>query len=159
MRVFSSRQKIHGISFHHRSAQKKAALKTPSLSSYFELDALLFQIQNDYPAIISLSDIYYFLCDQGRNEIHTHVSECVDHISKWSGIIQTMQRCFPQKRGLNLDSFEIIEENNEVYECISQELEIFLSAKKVLALWKHRLTIFEMIVNAQDSLKNFIKIN
>ena len=152
MRIFSSRRKIHGVSFHHRSAQRKGVPKTYSLSDYFELEGLLHQIRNESPTALAPLDIHYFLCDQGRNEIHTHVSECTDYISKWAGIVKTMDRCFPFKSFSGSDFLGKLG-NDEDFEIVANELEVFLSAKKLLALWKHRLIMFEMIVEAQDSLR------
>jgi hypothetical protein len=152
MRVFSSRRKIHGVSFHHRSAQQKSAPTSFSLSAYFDLDGLLFQIRSESPNALAPLDIRYFLCDQGRNEIHTHVSECTDFISKWTGIVKTMDRCFPQRSFSGSDFLGKLDSDEE-FEYITNELEVFLSAKKLLALWKHRLFMFEMIVEAQDSLR------
>lgn len=151
MRVFSNHRKIHGISFHHRSAQRKSISKS-SLSTYFDLNDLLFQIHNESPAALAAFEIRYFLCDQGRNEIHTHVSECADFISKWTGIVKTMERCFPQRSFSSSDFFSKLC-GDEEFEYITNELEVFLSAKKLLALWKHRLHMFEMIVEAQGSLR------
>ena len=151
MRVFSSRRKIHGISFHHRSAQRKSVSKS-SISSYFDLEALLFQIKSESPISLKTDDIQYFLCDQGRNEIHTHVSECTDSISKWTGIVKIMERCFPYRDFLGSNIIGDICSDKD-FEYIDNELEIYLSAKKLLALWRHRLFMFEMIVEAQGSLR------
>jgi hypothetical protein len=152
MRVFSRCRKIQGVSFHHRSSQRKNNAKSSSLSTYFDLEALLSQIRSESPRSLAPLEIRYYLCDQGRNEIHTHVSECTDFISKWTGIVKTMDRCFPLKSFLGSDSLGKVRGEEEI-EYLASELEVFLSAKKLLALWKHRLIMFEMIVEAQDSLR------
>ncbi|APJ03548.1 hypothetical protein [Silvanigrella aquatica] len=152
MRTFSNRYKIHGVSFHHRSTQFVGRREKSTLSKAFHLDDLLIQIKTESPIALSAKDIRNFLCDQGRNEIHTHVSECTELIAKWSGIVKIMERCFPQR---HLSSSEFLEKSefDDEYNYIHNELEVFLSAKKLLSLWKHRLFIFEMIVEAQDSLR------
>ncbi len=152
MRVFSNRRKIHGVSFHHRSSQRRVNPKSFSLSAYFDLKELLFQIESESPRVLTPSDICYFMCDHGRNEIHTHVSECTDFISKWTGIVKAMDRCFPLRSFSGSDSLGKLGSDDE-FEFIANELEVFLSAKKLLALWKHRLIMFAMIVEAQDSLR------
>jgi len=152
MRTLSNRNKIHGISFHHRTSQRCVRTKS-SLSQYFNLNELRLQIKEESPYDLSAKEIQYFMCDQGRNEIHSHVSICVETIAKWVGIIKTMERCFPQRDFININAnFDYEDE----IKCILSELEVFLESKKLLALWRHRLSIFEMIVEAQGSLR-FVK--
>jgi len=68
-----------------------------------------------------------------------------------------MERCFPFRDFTTIkDTFNY--NKNDSFECVLNELEVFLEAKKLLALWRHRLSIFEMIVEAQASLR-FLKIN
>lgn len=156
MRTFTNRNKINGISFHHRTSQRGISTKS-TLSQYFNLNDLMQQIKKESPSHLTVKEIQYFLCDQGRNEIHTHVSICAEIISKWTGIIKTMERCFPF-RDFTMIKNTFHYNKNDSFECVLNELEVFLEAKKLLALWRHRLSIFEMIVEAQGSLR-FLKIN
>ncbi|KAB8033778.1 hypothetical protein [Fluviispira multicolorata] len=158
MRSINYRKKIHGISFQHRSSQPIYKKKKTFLSDYFDLEELAYQIEIETPKSMRSSDIHYLLCDHGRNEINTFVSECVDSISKWTGIIKTMERCFLKENILQTDLFfeEKFSDEN-IYK--HKELEIFLSTKSLVLLWRHRLAIIEMIVEAQGSLRNFPYIN
>lgn len=155
MRTFYGRhnQKIRGVTFHHRSLKRSSRLKS-KLNDFFEYHTLYSEIERETPTPLSQNEIRYFLCDQGRNEIHTHVAICVEFISKWSGILKIIERCFLQ----NITKENMLESSlafvDELDATCSTELEIFLSAKRVLSLWQHRLRIFEMITEAQGSLRN-----
>lgn len=153
MKVFSHRNKIHGITFHHRTSQRRIKTKS-TLRDYFNLNHLIAQINEESPDNLDKENIAYLMCDQGRNEIHTLVSLCTDSISKWDGIIKTMDRCFTfanlEKKEFTLNSF--LEQDDCLIAAI-EELEVYLEAKKLLALWKHKLKILEMIVEAQGSLR------
>lgn len=153
MKVFSHRNKIHGITFHHRTSQRRIKTKS-TLRDYFNLNHLITQINEEYPDNLDKENIAYLMCDQGRNEIHTLVSLCTDNISKWDGIVKTMDRCFTfanlEKKEFTLNSFL---EQDDCFIAAIEELEVYLEAKKLLALWKHKLKILKMIVEAQGSLR------
>ena len=127
MRAFTNRNKIHGISFHHRTSQRRVRTKS-SLSQYFNLTDLSLQIKNESPANLSIKEIQYFMCDQGRNEIHTHVSICAETISKWTGIVKTMERCFPQREFSDLN---LISNKNKVPENNSPQKKLLLFQKNL----------------------------
>ncbi|BBH52922.1 hypothetical protein [Fluviispira sanaruensis] len=153
------RKKIKGVSFHHRSSQPIYKKNKKYLSEYFDLEILDNQIKIETPLPMYAQDIRNLMCDQGRNIINTFVSECVDSIAKWTGIIKAMERCFMNE---NLYQSELYLTENFCDENIykNKELEIFLSTKSLLALWRHRLAMLEMIVEAQGSLRNIkYKIN
>ncbi len=153
MKVFSHRNKIHGITFHHRTSQRRIKTKS-TLRDYFNLNHLITQINEEYPDNLDKENIAYLMCDQGRNEIHTLVSLCTDNISKWDGIVKTMDRCFTfanlEKKEFTLNYFL---EQDDCFIAAIEELEVYLEAKKLLDLWKHKLKILEMIVEAQGSLR------
>ena len=153
MKVFSHRNKIHGITFHHRTSQRRIKTKS-TLRDYFNLNHLITQINEEYPDNLDKENIAYLMCDQGRNEIHTLVPLCTDNISKWDGIVKTMDRCFTfanlEKKEFTLNYFL---EQDDCFIAAIEELEVYLEAKKLLDLWKHKLKILEMIVEAQGSLR------
>lgn len=127
---------------------------TTSLRSSLDLDDIIAQIRTDCPVNLQRQHILQLLCDQGRNEIHTLVSLCTEGISKWSGIVKTLERCFTfanlEKKEFALD---VLNENDDYFVYKLEELEAYLEAKKCLALLKHKLKILEMIVEAQGSLR------
>ncbi len=153
MKVFSHRNKIHGVTFHYRTSQRRIQTKS-ALRDYFNLNHLIMQIHEELPENLDKKNIAYLMCDQGRNEIHTLVSICTDSISKWDGIVKTMDRCFTfanlEKKEFALNGYL---EQDEHFIAAIEELEVYLEAKKLLALWKHKLKILEMIIKTQGSLR------
>jgi len=141
------RNKIHGISFHHRSS-KKFRKATSKLQDFFNLDELYQQIKKETPTHFSNWDIKRFLGDHGRNEINSQISMCIDFISKWSAILKVCERCFPDRYFLN---FEYITQTNDAL--IGNEIDIYLSIKKLIRLWRHNLNIVEMSAEAQYFLR------
>ncbi|MGY3804298.1 hypothetical protein ACWNT8_09575 [Pigmentibacter ruber] len=153
MKTFKNRNYIHGISFHHRSSQKRVKTKS-SFSEYFNINELNFAIKQGRPDNLESESIFYLLCDQGRNEINSLVSICTENITKWDGIIKTLDRCFAfsnlERKEYSLDTFN---DQEDLFLTALEEIDVYLEAKKLLLLWKHKLKILEMIVEAQGSLR------
>lgn len=141
------KNKIKGISFHHRS-HKKSKNQNYRIHDFFNLDELYLQIKKETPSRFSPTDIKRFLCDHGRNEINSRISQCIDFCAKWNGILKLCERCFPDKYFLN-QSF-LKNSQDELLETIFEdEIEIYLLIKKLIRLWKHNLSILEMTAQAQ----------
>ena len=146
---------MKGISFHHRS-NKKSIKQTYKLQDFFNLDELYLQIKKETPAYFTNTDIKRLLGDHGRNEINSQISRCVDFISKWRGILATIERCFPSSfdnqifLGNSPFGDEISLGNlNLGNSPLGDEVEIYLTIKKLIGLWKHNLNILEMTAEAQ----------
>ena len=137
------RNRMKGISFHHRTSKISAKHKH-RLKDFFNLDELYLQIKNETPTPFNNQDIKRFLGDHGRNEINSQISRCIDTSTKWSGILNVVERCFPQKAFLHP---EYLIQNE--HSTIEEEVEVYLLIKKSIALWKHNLHILEMTAQAQ----------
>ncbi|MES2613968.1 MAG: hypothetical protein V4591_00980 [Bdellovibrionota bacterium] len=147
------RNKIKGISFHHRTSQKGRKQKS-KLQDFFDLDSLYVQIKNENPQNFTRSDIQRFLRDHGRNEINSQISRCIDFSTKWTGILKVVERCFPDKCLLSAEYLvQSFGENAQTSyfqnSYFQDEIEIYLLIKKLIWLWKHNLNILEMTAQAQ----------
>ncbi len=143
-----SKNKIKGISFHHRSG-KKSLKHAHKLRDFFNIDELYLQIKKETPTRFTNRDIKRFLGDHGRNEINSQISQCVDFISKWTGILKVVERCFPNKYFLNHDYLTQMSHSPLEESALENDIEIYLFIKKLIGLWKHNLHILEMTAQAQ----------
>ncbi|WGL59586.1 hypothetical protein QEJ31_13730 [Pigmentibacter sp. JX0631] len=150
MKTFKNRNYIHGISFHHRSSQRRIKTRS-SISEYFNISELRLAINKGLPQNLAAESIFYLLCDQGRNEINSLVSICTENITKWDGIVKTLDRCFSFSNLERKDYF--LGEQEDIFIIAREEIDVYLEAKKLLSLWKHKLKILEMIVEAQGSYR------
>ncbi len=147
------KNKIAGISFHHRSS-KKFAKHRHSLQEFFNLEDLHQQIQRETPIQFTNKDIRRFLYDHGRNEINSQISQCIDFSAKWTGVLKVIERCFPDKYFLNpAHLIQPMEESSHLTS-LSNEIEIYLLIKRLIGLWKHNLNILEMAAQAQYFVRN-----
>lgn len=140
------KNKIKGISFHHNSARKNKNYKS-SIHDFFNLDELYLLLKKDTPAAFTNLDIRRFLLDHGRNEINSRISLCLEYTTKWKGILNVIEKCFPNhsliySNELNLYHYDDMGELNEI--------ELYLHIKKLIGLLKHNLSILEMAAQAQN---------
>lgn len=163
-RLFS-RQRIRGVSFRHgRSspASRRPARSQGDAGSPFKPGPLsssdtlwsgpsVESIRNSAPWPFKKNDVHRLLADYGRNELHTLVSEAVEHLVQLRQLTQSFQRFVPDvapdRKFLESDGGE---------ETVAHPLqETGIEIMRVQRLWKHRLEMLEMIAMAQDSLRNF----
>lgn len=143
---------MRGVSFRHRSSKKFHSPKY-KLQDFFSLHDLSLDIEKDTPPILSNQDVKRFLFDHGRNEINSQISRCIDFISKWSGILKVCERCFPNRSFLNAETILDLSEDPKNIWTLNNEVEIYLSIKKLIFHWKHNLQIIEMSSQAQYYLR------
>lgn len=163
-RLFS-RQRIRGVSFRHgRSspASRRPAKTQGDAGSPFNWGPLSFSdspwsgpsvesIRNSAPRPFKKTDVHRLLADYGRNELHTLVSETIEHLVQLRQLSQSFRRFVPDvapdRKFLEPDVGD---------ETVAHPLqETGIEIMRVQRLWKHRLEMLEMIAMAQDSLRNF----
>ena len=90
------------------------------------------------------------IADYGRNELHTLVSESVDHLVQLKQLTRSVERFAgeeePDRRFLGSENDDELSANP------MQDMRI--EALRVQRLWKLRLELLEMVAMAQDSLRN-----
>ncbi len=104
------------------------------------------------PSLYSSKDIHRFLQDLGRNEINSRISQCVEELQKWRGVLKILRYKFNENDISQFLRAEKISHDNfdgELFQECIQELETYIEAKKVFWLWKHNLNILEMSAQAQ----------
>lgn len=146
-----TRNRIRGISFHHaRGAaftRQRNDRRAPPAWSGPKADDL----RNSKPAPLSKSDINRLLLDHSRAEMHELVSQSIDHLIQLQQLAHSLKKLIP--------ATEVNRHDIELDETDQQEAHpMQLTALEVVSLqrvWKLRLELLEMIVMAQNSLRNF----
>ena len=146
-----TRNRIRGISFHHsRSAAYPPQRGTKSLHSLWN-GPKTDEIRNSMPTPLTQIDIARLLNDHSRSEIHALVAQSIDNLVNLQQLAQSLRKLSPSKE-VNRHSFELEEsEGREVHPLQLTELEV-VSLQRT---WRLRLELFDMIVMAQNSLRNF----
>ena len=139
------RNRISGISFRKRSFRKRQA-KIEAINP-LDLDELYLQAKSDDPAPLTRAQIFELLGEHGRHILNSLQSDCVDKVARWTGILDLIKK--------NFNSINVFEqekdllERNDFFSRLNSETEVYLEAKRLVLLWKHKLIILEMIANAQ----------
>lgn len=149
-----TRTRIRGVSFHHQSSAiaARGSRKEHSHQGHYGWNGpQLSEIQATAPLPFSNSDLHRLLGDQGRQEIHSLVSDAIDRLSQLRLLSQSVQRFAPEsevdRKFLQLETVE---------EPDTHPLrELFVEVNRLQRLWRLRLEILEMIVMAQNSLRGF----
>ncbi|MEN9827330.1 MAG: hypothetical protein RI953_3075 [Pseudomonadota bacterium] len=108
------------------------------------------QIRESAPEGFKNSDLRRLMADHGRNELHTLVSESVDHLVQLKQLARSVERFAgedePDRKFMGSETDDELSANP------IQEMRI--EALRVQRLWKLRLELLEMIAMAQDSLRS-----
>ncbi len=146
-----TRNRIRGISFHHnRSAVYRTHRNGQSIHNNWA-GPKTDEIRNSTPTPLTHGDIQRLLHDHSRAEIHTLVTQSIENLVSLQQLGQSLRKLSSSKE-INRHSFELDElEGKEVHPLQLTALEV-VSLQRI---WKLRLELFEMIVMAQNSLRNF----
>ena len=163
-RLFS-RQRIRGVSFRHgrsptssrgnsgRSGDTPLASEPAARSAFARAGSAASpeNIRNSAPQPLRNTDLRRLLEDFGRNELHSLVSDAVDHLVQLKQLNQSFQRLLPDSAPDR--KFLASEDQEDLHADPLRETAVEIM--RVQRLWKHRLDMLEMIAMAQDSLRNF----
>ncbi len=133
------RQKIKGISFRRRTFQggnrKKFDVTLPPVEDV--------DLQEAAPTDFSSRDVKRLLKDLGRQELHTLVSDCVEHTSHWHQLRRHVEKFET--------TYKIDEENlPKASHAQLRAIEVRYLHRK----WLHRLRLLELIADAQASIQH-----
>lgn len=143
------RSRIKGMSFRsHATSGSRLASPKNILQQPPEWNSSA--CEKGAPLQLSRTDIVRLLHDGSRHELHTLVTESIEHCSNWRQIA----------RALEYHTDSSIFENDRHHEDgrisafeNTKLAESLIEARKNLRLWNHRLTMLEWIAAAQSSMR------
>ncbi|MEY4065898.1 MAG: hypothetical protein RIR26_2106 [Pseudomonadota bacterium] len=151
-----SRNRIRGVSFHHNrstaAARPRSSGKRPSGFDMPWNGPSLEALRSSAPCAFSDTDLRRLLADQGRQEIHTRVSDAVDHLGQLKQLSQSLQRFAPPSEGADRGSLRLGDEDEDEIS-LHPLRELTVEVGRLQQLWKLHLDLLEMIVMAQNSLR------
>ena len=164
-------QKIKGIStkkssFFSQGATIRSSFQKEDFLNSLNLKYIEQELRTDFPPQFNHKDIKRLMHDLAHAEIHTHANQCVDLMGKWSSIVKTLENNLELNHALKKETFvsdflkerkdkeKTLPELNEKITQMREFLTLYLEVKKMLFLFKHNLSILEMIVNTQKLLNS-----
>lgn len=153
-----TRNRIRGVSFHHArsssvSGHGGSRRDSSTYSSTAWTGPSLQELQNTAPQRFGDSDLHRLLADQGRQEIHSLVSDAVEHLGQLRQLSRSLQRFAPEEETHR--QFLNAESNED--SGIHPMQEMYVEVMRIQRLWKLRLETLEMIVMAQNSLRYYLE--
>ena len=144
------RRRIRGISFRHtRPGNPQANRKfRPDLVPLVTLST--HEMARAKPKPFDKSDIHRLLCDLGRQELHTLVTDCIEHVAHWRQITSRLRPIVEEVREF-AEAVHLTFSENATLPQRTDWILAYLEAQAVYRLWRHRLTMLEMIADAQSS--------
>lgn len=137
MRRTFLRRRVRGMSHRWNLSRLPgvASSSQPALGTHPEL-------LEGAPNPLTPADVARLLGDFGRHELHTHVSECIDHCAHWRQVVHRLDRGGDKP----VDRRMLGDEGEDTPDGESNAL---VEARRVHFLWRHRLTILELIARGQ----------
>lgn len=153
-----SRNRIRGVSFHHSRSgpsgrQRNAREQTHAFNATWNGPSLA-ALRNSAPTPFTDADVHRLLADQGRQEIHTRVSDAVEHLGQLRQLAQSLQRFLPSTESEGRSSLQFGDDEDEENQ-LHPLRELTVEVTRLQHLWKLHLDLLEMIVMAQNSLRRF----
>lgn len=149
-----SRNRIRGISFHRQrgiSGVRSRKMEGHLGYGFPWTGPGIEDLRNSAPVSFNDRDLHRLLADQGRQEVHSLVSDAVDHLAQLRHLGQALQRFVTQddvdRKFLDGDETESTQ--------MHPAQELYVEVNRLQRLWKVRLEILEMVVMAQNSLRNY----
>lgn len=168
MRNALSRVRIRGVSFRRTGPQGTGAgHKKDPTHVRPRLQLSQQELAQGAPPPLTAPDLNRLLKDLGRQELHTLVSDCIDHVSRWRQIANAMD----VQAGLagDLAGPRRMRSNSRAVEgllplALGGEADpltpdgnptqiLALEARAVFRLWRHRLEMLELVAGAQRSIQ------
>lgn len=148
------RNRIRGVSFRHtRSATgagRGAAPWSTSGSAIPWSGPSAADLRASAPKPFKKNDLHRLLADHGRQEIHTLVSDAVEQLGQLRQLSQSLKRFAPDEElSRRLLGDDGLDEHGTL-----PLHEILVEVMRVQRLWKLRLELLEMVVMAQESMRN-----
>lgn len=148
--------RIRGVSFRHarssgvsgRGVRKRDS--SPDSSAAWSGPSLQ-ELQTTAPQRFADFDVHRLLADQGRQEIHSLVSDAVEHLGQLRQLSVSLQRFAPEEETHR--QFLDAQSNEDTGTHPLQEM--YVEVMRIQRLWKLRLDMLEMIVMAQNSLRYY----
>lgn len=142
-----SRKRVQGVS-HRWGVSTPVRRDNPNLTAQAEWPNQ--DLSKGAPLPLKPEDVTRLLADFGRQEVHTQISECIDHCGHWRQVVHRLAL-----RGGGTRDRRLLESDGEVTlmeTLLASSAEgALVEARRVQWLWRHRLTVFEMIAGAQLS--------
>lgn len=154
------RGRIRGIT--HRKLHSTLIGRTPGTNKPVNSDNFALteaELKSALPQPFSHSEIYSLLCDLGRQRLHTLVSDCIDHTSHWRQVSSVLDRQLNRVQNSQIRKMEsssdllLLNGDDAGYwpgANTDPRQWLALEVKRVYRLWKHRLSMLEMIADAQN---------
>jgi len=150
--------RIRGVSFRHArsscvSGRGGGRRDSSAYSSAAWTGPILQELQNTAPQRFGDFDVHRLLADQGRQEIHSLVSDAVEHLGQLRQLSRSLQRFAPEEETHR--QFLNAESNED--SGIHPMQEMYVEVMRIQRLWKLRLDTLEMIVMAQNSMRYYLE--
>lgn len=159
-------QKIKGIStkkssFFSQSVGSRSLFQKEDFLNSLNLKHIEQELRTDSPIQFNHKDIKRLMQDLAHTEIHTRANQCVDLMGKWTSIVKTLENNLELNHALKKETFvsdflkerkdkeKTLPELNEKITHMREFLSLYLEVKKTIFLFKHNLSILDMIVNVQ----------
>jgi predicted nuclease of restriction endonuclease-like RecB superfamily len=134
-----------------------SSYKSKFLDEIMDVETVYKALKKDVPTPLSVRDIRRLLFEHGRNEINTRISQCIDILSQWNGVLKYIDRRFsvhPKNiRDHMGEDFDFEKNPYSNMEHSVHEIEIYLEIKRLLFATRHQIHMLEMIVQMQQSLR------
>lgn len=132
------RQKIKGISFRRRSYRGGVRTHNEMLPPIDDVD-----LKEAHPPLLTPKDVTRLLKDLGRQELHTLVSDCVEHASHWHQL----------RRHVEKQETSYKKVTDELPKASAEQLRA-IEVRYLHRMWLHRLRLLELIADAQSSIQH-----
>jgi hypothetical protein len=153
-----SRNRIRGVSFHHSRSVSSGRQRNPREQTHAFNTAWngpsLAALRNSAPPPFTDADVHRLLADQGRQEIHTRVSDAVEHLGQLRQLAQSLQRFLPSTEAESRSSLQWGDDEDDEHQ-LHPLGELTVEVTRLQHLWKLHLDMLEMVVMAQNSLRRF----
>lgn len=158
MKQLLFKNRIRGVSFHRKgsgigaSRFQENAVRLPEDIVRLSKE----ELRRGRPQNLTSQQVAHLLLDSQRHELHQLVIECIDHVTHWKQLAQALEKYLSRpSHGVSLElacGMDNVE--NEDTRFSNEKLNFALEVRSIFLLWKHRLSILELIAEAQPFLKD-----